>query len=104
MQVLHDEFRKPIWITEFDKSSTSPTIGPNADPRAQGQALKVALNEIVAAAEENEIVGADIYELLDQPELLKPNVQPCQAQFGILDSHGDPTYASEAVEDFLHRY
>lgn len=105
LKVLHDDFRKPIWITEFDKSSSSPTVGPSADPRAQGIALRTALNEIAADAYKYDVIGADIYELLDQPELLKsPNVQPCQAQFGILNSHGGLTDASRAVREFLRAY
>jgi hypothetical protein len=39
LRVLHDEFHKPIWITQFDKSSSSPTVGPSSDPKQQGIVL-----------------------------------------------------------------
>lgn len=105
LKVLHDMFHKPIWITEFDESALSPKLGPNSNPKEQGRALTAAMNEIAADADRYAVVGADIYELLDQPELLNnPNVQPCQAQFGILDARGHTTDASQAVEDFLRAY
>lgn len=104
LQVLH-EFHKPIWITEFDKSAISPTVGPSAYPEQQAAALRVALNEIASRADEYDVIGADIYELLDQPELLtNPSVKPCQAQFGILASRGEFTAASRAVQNFLRIY
>jgi hypothetical protein len=103
--ILRSKFHKPIWITEFDKSSISPTLGPSSDPKQQAIALTAALNEIATGADQYDILGADIYELLDQPELLQnPAVKPCQAQFGILNSHGGLTDASMAVEEFLRDY
>ena len=105
LEILHDEFRRPIWITEFDKSSSSRTVGPSANPKEQGIALAAALNEIAADAEKYDIFGADIYELLDEPELLhNPDVKPCEAQFGILDSQGGFTAASMAVQQFMRSY
>jgi Glycosyl hydrolase family 53 len=105
LKILHDKFHKPIWITEFDKSSSSRTVGPSSDPKAQGIALTAALNEIAAEAHKYDVREADIYELLDQPELLKnPNVRPCEAQFGILSSQGGLTDASTAVREFLRSY
>jgi hypothetical protein len=105
LKILHDKFHKPIWITEFGKSSSSRTVGPSADPKEQGIALTAALNEIAADADKYDVVGADIYELLDQPELLKnPDVNPCEAQFGILNSRGGLTDASLAVQEFLRAY
>lgn len=102
LKVLHDTFHKPIWITEFDKSSITPTLGPGSDPREQAKALRAALSELAADADRYGVIGADIYELLDEPELLKnPDVPPSQAQFGILDGQGHPTEASVAVRDFL---
>jgi hypothetical protein len=105
LKVLHDTFHKPIWITEFDKSSITPNLGPSSDPREQAQALRAALSEIAADAERYGVIGADIYELLDEPELLNnPNLKPSQSQFGILDAQGRPTAASVAVQDFLRDY
>ncbi len=105
LQFLYQAFHKPIWITEFDESCISPSLGPSSDPKEQGKALRAALNEIAADAERYDVIGADIYELLDQPELLNnPDVKPCEAQFGILDARGDFTDAARAVEDFLRAY
>lgn len=103
LQVLHDSFHKPIWITEFDESAINSQIGPNADPQQQGEALTAALNEIAADASRFDVIGADIYELLDEPELLHTpgGVNPCQSEFGILYAHGNMTDASRAVEEFL---
>lgn len=104
LQVLHG-FRKPIWITEFDKAAISNTVGPSANPGQQAVALTIALNEIASRSQIYDVIGANIYELLDQPELLNnPSVKPCQAQFGILTSHGDLTAASRAVQNFLRVY
>jgi hypothetical protein len=105
LQILHDGFHRPIWITEFGMHSLSKTIGPSAYPGEEAQALTAGLRQIAHEAERNNVIGADIYELLDQPELLNsPNVNPCQAQFGILDSHGDFTEASTAVQQVLRGY
>lgn len=105
LRILHDKFHKPIWITEFDKSSSSPTIGPSSDPEAQGRALQTALSEIAADGDKYDVIGADIYELLDQPELLdNPAVKPCQAQFGILGPRGGATDASRSVGKFMRSY
>jgi len=105
LQALHVEFRKPIWITEFDKQASSPDIGPNADPAAQAVALTTALEEITAQADRYDVIGADVYELLDQPEILsQPGVKPAQAQFGIFAADGDYTAAATAVGTFVHTY
>ncbi len=105
LRVLHDDFRRPIWITEFDKAASSRMIGPDADPRAQGEALRVAMAEIGANADRYDVAIGIIYELLDEPNLLKnPQVSPAQAQFGILDAHGDGTAASTAVREFLQSH
>ena len=67
--------------------------------------MTAALNEIAADADKYDVIGAHVYELLDQPELLKnPDLKPCQAAFGIVDSHGGFTDASRAVEKFLLTY
>jgi hypothetical protein len=48
------------------------------------RALTIALNEIAENAARYDIIGADIYEVLDQPDLLiGPDAKPNQAQFGI---------------------
>lgn len=105
LQALHAEFHKPIWITEFDKQASGPDVGPNADPEAQAVALTTALNEITAQAERDDVIGADVYELLDQPEILsQPGVKPAQAEFGIFDAGGGYTAAATAVEVFVHAY
>jgi hypothetical protein len=105
LQALHAAFHKAIWITEFDQAASGPDSGPNADPASQALALTRALHEITADAPRYEVIGADIYELLDQPEILKePRVKPAQAQFGIFDSRGDYTAAARAVETFVHAY
>lgn len=105
LQILHDGFHKPIWITEFDRSSSGPDIGPSADPKAQGQALTRGMREIAADAAEYDVANADIYELLNQPELLKqPGIKPNQAGFGILGPDGTLTAASRAVRAFLRSY
>jgi hypothetical protein len=105
LRVLHDDFQKPIWISEFDKSSISPKLGPSSDPKEQAEALRTAMHEIARDAERYDVIAADIYELLNEPNLLsQPGVQPCQAQFGILEANGDFTDASRAVQDFLRRY
>ena len=105
LEVLHDSIHKPIWITEFDKASISPTLGPNSDPKEQGKALRTAMTEIAADAHRYDVIGADIYELLDQPELLQtPNVKPSQAEFGILAAQGGVTDAARAVQEFLSHY
>jgi hypothetical protein len=104
LEVLH-ELHKPIWITEFNKSASSRTVGPSANPQQQAIALTEALNQITARANTCDVIGADVYELLDQPELLtNPGVNPSQAEFGILTSHGDFTAASRAVQNFLRIY
>jgi Glycosyl hydrolase catalytic core len=101
LQILHQQFHKPIWITEFDKAGHNGA-GPNSDPVEQGQALETALSEIARDSRKYDIAEAYIYELLDQPELL--SVKPVQAEFGILKSNGDPTAASVAVKKFLLSY
>jgi GH35 family endo-1,4-beta-xylanase len=105
LQALHTEFHKPIWITEFDQSASGPDRGPNADPAAQAVALTTALHEITANAARYDVVNADIYELLDQPELLNnPHNRPAQAQFGIFDGQGGYTAAATAVQTFVRAY
>lgn len=102
LQVLHDLFHKPIWITEFDEAALSPELGPSSDPEVQGRALRTAMTEIIADADRFDVVGADIYELLNEPQLSGPSgVKPNQAQFGILSASGDATAASRAVKHFL---
>lgn len=105
LQVLHVEFQKPIWITEFDKQASSPEIGPNADPVGQAAALTTALDDITGQADRYDVIGADVYELLDQPEILsQPGVNPAQAQFGIFTAGGDYTAAATAVATFVRVY
>jgi hypothetical protein len=104
LAVLHDEFLKPIWISEFDQAAHGNS-GPNVDPAAQAVALRMAMHEIAAQAREHEVISADIYELLDQPELLhEPGVNPAQAEMGILSAHGDYTAAARTVGRFLRHY
>jgi len=92
-------------ITEFHQASISSKLGPDPDPKEQGKALTAAMNEIAADAHRYGVIGADIYELLDQPELLQsPSVKPNQAEFGILNAQGGFTDASRAVQDFLRHY
>jgi hypothetical protein len=105
LQVLHEQFHKPIRVTEFDESSFSPQVGPSSNPEEQGKALLVAMNELTSAAKRYDVVEADIYELLNEPQLLHtPGVNPCQAQFGILRADGAQTGASRAVQEFLKTY
>ncbi len=105
LQILHDRFHKPIWITEFDKASISREVGPSSDPKEQGMALLAGMSEIAANAKRYGVIGADIYELLNEPQLLhSPGVNPSQAQFGILESDGRSTDASRAVQKFLRTY
>jgi hypothetical protein len=105
LKVLHDDFQKPIWISEFDKSAISTKLGPNSDPKGQAEALRTAMSEIARDAEQYDVIAADIYELLDQPELLNTyGVFPCQALFGILQPDGSFTDASRAVQEFLRSY
>jgi hypothetical protein len=104
LEVLHDEFLKPIWISEFDQAAHG-NAGPNADPAAQAAALRVAMHEIATQARKYEVTSADIYELLDQPELRRePGVNPSQAKMGIFHAHGGYTAAARTVGKFLHRY
>ncbi len=104
LQVLHDQFHKPIWITEFDRSAHGRE-GPSANPAAQATALKTALNEIAEDADKYGVAEADIYELLDEPELLKDRgINPAEAHFGILDAEGGFTLASRTVQEFLASY
>lgn len=105
LQVLHNQFHKRIWVTEFDESSLSPEVGPSSNPEQQGKALRVAMNELASAAERYQVAEADIYELLNEPELQQaPGVAPCQAQFGILRADGAATAASQQVQEFLKNY
>jgi hypothetical protein len=105
LEVLHDEFLKPIWISEFDQAAQNRYTGPNADPAAQAAALRRAMREITAQAGKYEVISADIYELLDQPELLhEAGVNPSQAQMGIFDAHGGYTAAATAVGKFLRAH
>jgi Glycosyl hydrolase family 53 len=105
LQILHNRFHKPIWITEFDQASIGRDLGPSSDPKAQGMALLAGMSEIAADAKRYDVVGADIYELLNEPQLLhSPGVNPCQAQFGILESDGRSTDASRVVQKFLRAY
>jgi hypothetical protein len=106
LAVLHDDFHRPIWITEFDESATRQrTVGPSADPTRQGEALTTAMTEISTAASKYDVVGADIYELLDEPALLeKPGEPAAEAQFGILNAQGEMTAASIAVQGFMATY
>ncbi len=71
LQVLHDEFRKPIWITEFDRAARG-RVGPSSDPQAQANALQAALTDIAGDARTYDVVEADIYELLDEPGDVTP--------------------------------
>jgi hypothetical protein len=105
LQILHDRFHKPIWITEFDQASISRELGPSSDPKEQGIALLAGMSEIAADAKRYDVVGADIYEMLNEPQLLhSPGVNPCQAKFGILESDGRSTDASRAIQKFLRTY
>ena len=65
---------------------------PSTNPKEQAAALTAALNEIAADARKYDVIGADIYELLDQPDLLtRPEARfdaKKFANFGILDSEG----------------
>ena len=105
LQALHAEFHKPIWITEFDEQASSPDSGPNADPARQAVALTAALDEITGQADRYDVIGADVYELLDQPELLsQPGTRRAQAQFGIFEASGGYTAAATAVGSFVRAY
>lgn len=105
LKILHDRFHRPIWITEFDRSSSGPTVGPSADAKAQGEALTRAMSEIATDSDKYDVANADIYELFDQPELLtQPGIKPNQAQFGIIGPDGALTDASRAVQSFLRSY
>ena len=108
LQILHDQFHKPIWITEFGRQAYNRDAGPSTNPKEQGAALTAALHEIAADASKYDVIGADIYELLDQPDLLtRPEARfdaKKFANFGILDSEGRLTDASMAVQRFLRSY
>jgi hypothetical protein len=105
LKVLHDQFHKRIWVTEFDESATSRDVGPSSNPEQQGEALRVAMDELAAGAERYRVIGADIYELLNEPQLAHTRgVPPCQAQFGILGSDGARTAATRQVQKFLQGY
>ena len=93
---------KPIWISEFDQAGYNMVQGPNSQPREQARILRVELDEISAKAAQYNIIGADIYELLDQP--LSSVSHPSMSQMGILTSSGEATDASVEVQKFLQAY
>ena len=93
---------KPIWISEFDQAGYNMVEGPNSRPREQARILRLELEEISAKAAQYNIIGADIYELLDQP--LSSVSHPSMSQMGILTSNGESTDASIEVQKFLQAY
>jgi hypothetical protein len=66
---------------------------------------RIGVWELASAAGRYHVVGADIYELLNEPQLVDtPGVAPSQARFGILRADGRATAASRQVQEFLETY
>ena len=85
---LHDLFHRPIWITEFG------TYG--ADKASLGATDVKMMDKWNAIATQYDIVAGQIYELLDQSEQ-----SGIEAVFGIYDSNGNTTAASNQIKTFL---
>ncbi|SAL09962.1 Glycosyl hydrolase catalytic core [Caballeronia arvi] len=88
--VLHDSFHLPIWITEFGTYGTDKTAVRNT--------LIATMKQWNSIASQYDIQAGFIYELLDQHD-----EDGIQGEFGIFDSNGNGTAASDAIRGYLKR-
>ncbi len=88
---------KPIYVTEFNGwSSSDGSTGPSALP-GNDQLITNSMNSIKSVAQQYDIIGANMYELLNQPE-----ISGSEGQFGVLNADGSPTVTSNAVTAYMN--
>jgi hypothetical protein len=93
LQNVHD-LGKPIWITEFNGQPSG-----NAGPSAAGNNSQILAGQIAgikANAQKYNIIGANVHELLAEPER-----SGAESQYGILTNTGGDTAASAAIRQAL---
>jgi hypothetical protein len=91
LEVLH-RWGKPIWITEFNNNSPEERAG-----QAGAEWLVRTMRRWDAMASRYDIEAAQIYELLDVPQLNDRNA----ASFGLAFADGRVKPAAEAVRTYL---
>jgi hypothetical protein len=88
---------KPIYVTEFNGwSSPDGTTGPSAMP-GNAQLITNSMSSIESVAKQYDIIGANAYELLNQPE-----IQGSEGQFGVLNADGSSTATSAAITAWMN--
>jgi hypothetical protein len=88
LEILHN-FGKPIWITEFNDNRSE-------DPETAARWILKEMRAWSVAAARYGIEEAQLYELLDQPEL-----KGREATFGLADAEGRPKPVANAIKAFL---
>jgi hypothetical protein len=88
----HADFGKPIWLTEFN---WTPSVN-DADKTGEGKGLVSMMTKFNSLAKKYNIQAADIYELVDEPDL-----QDAERFFGVFGDGGAETPAAEAVRAYL---
>ena len=85
------QFGKPILMTEFNQQQGS-LLGQSAEINS----LMSMMDAMRILAPKYDIIGAYIYELLNEPQLA-----PAEANYGLADSSGVLNAAGLAVENYL---
>jgi hypothetical protein len=87
---------KPIYITEFNGwTSSDGATGPAGLP-GNAQLITNSMNSIESVAQQYNIIGANVYELLDQPE-----ISGSESGYGVLNADGSSTATSDAITAWM---
>jgi hypothetical protein len=88
------ELGKPIWLTEFNGGANGS--GPTANRQKNAGIISNQIKDILQHASEYGIIGANVHELMDEPEL-----GSSESQYGMLDGNGNDTPSSLAIKQML---
>ncbi len=59
------------------------------------------MDDIVANAQQYNIIGANVYELLDQPEYQSRAGKASEAEYGVYTTTGGDTDTSRAIQKWM---
>jgi hypothetical protein len=87
---------KPIYVNELNGwTSANGDQGPSALP-GNAQLITNSLDSVLSVAKQDNIIGVNVYELLNTPE-----ISGSEGQFGVLNADGSPTATSEAITQYM---
>jgi len=92
-----EKFDKPIWMTEFNSWQGWGKATGSREKNAQ--VLNNEMQQIASLADKYNIIGADVYELLDEP-----GKKGGQDKFGVLDGNGNWTVTAQTIRNFMNSY